>query len=134
MAAALPRSAAKPGVNPLLVAVLVSFGTLFEALNSTALSVALNTVAGNLGATAEESDGIITGYLVANAAVMPLSGWAGDSYVTWEQDDGSCTQVQVKADSDAVAAGLADDLGEFGADGGSVRVKGNVVVLERCTV
>ncbi|WP_176473048.1 DHA2 family efflux MFS transporter permease subunit [Sphingomonas lenta] len=72
----LPRSAAKPGVNPLVIAVLVSFGTLFEALNSTALSVALNTTAGNLGATAEESDGLITGYLVANAAVMPLSGWA----------------------------------------------------------
>ena len=80
MAATLPRSAAKPGVNPLLVAVLVSFGTLFEALNSTALSVALNTVAGNLGATPEESDGIITGYLVANAAVMPLSGWAAQYF------------------------------------------------------
>ncbi len=80
MAAALPRSAAKAGVNPLLVAVLVSFGTLFETLNSTALSVALNTVAGNLGATAEESDGILTGYLVANAAVMPLSGWAASYF------------------------------------------------------
>lgn len=72
----LPRSAAKRGVSPFAVAVLVSFGTLFEALNSTALSVALNTVAGNLGATPEDSDGVLTGYLVANAAVMPVSGWA----------------------------------------------------------
>lgn len=76
----LPRSAAKPGVNPLIVAALVSFGTLFEALNSTALAVALNTLAGNLGATAEESDGLITGYLIANAAVMPLSGWAAQFF------------------------------------------------------
>jgi MFS transporter, DHA2 family, multidrug resistance protein len=74
--AALPRSAAKPGVNPLLIAALVSFGTLFEALDSTALSVALSTTAANLGATAEESDSILTAYLVANAAVMPLSAWA----------------------------------------------------------
>lgn len=73
---ALPRSAAKPGVSPYVVAMLVSFGTLFETLDSTALSVALNTVAGNLGATAEESDTVITAYLVANAAVMPISGWA----------------------------------------------------------
>ena len=80
MAAALPRSAAKPGVNPLVVAVLVSFGTLFEALNSTALSVALNTMAGNLGSTPEESDGVITAYLIANAAVMPLSGWAAQYF------------------------------------------------------
>ncbi|MBB4659660.1 DHA2 family efflux MFS transporter permease subunit [Parvularcula dongshanensis] len=76
MSEALPRSAAKPGVSPLLVAALVSFGTLVEALDSTALSVSLNTVAGNLGVGAEESDLILTTYLVANAAVMPISGWA----------------------------------------------------------
>lgn len=80
MAAALPRSAAKAGVSPYLVAVLVSFGTLFETLNSTALSVALNTLAGNLGATPEESDGVLTAYLIANAAVMPLSGWAAQYF------------------------------------------------------
>jgi DHA2 family multidrug resistance protein len=75
-AASLPRSAAKPGISPYLIAGLVSFGTLFEALDSTALAVALQTVSGNLGATPEESDGILTAYLVANAAIMPVSGWA----------------------------------------------------------
>ena len=59
---------------------LVSFGTLFETLDSTALSVALNTIAGNLGATAEESDTVITAYLVANAAIMPISGWAASYF------------------------------------------------------
>lgn len=72
----LPRSAAKPGVSPYVIAALVSFGTLVEALDSTALAVALNTVAGNLGAGAEESDMVLTAYLVANAAIMPVSGWA----------------------------------------------------------
>jgi hypothetical protein len=64
---------------------------------------------------------------------LPLSGWAGDAYVTWEQDAGACTQVQVKADSDRAATALAGDLEAFGADGGTLRVQGNVVVLERCT-
>jgi len=70
------RSAAKHGVPPLLIAALVSFGTLFETMNSTGLAVALNTIAGNLGTSPEESDTILTGYLVAQAAILPLSGWA----------------------------------------------------------
>ena len=64
---------------------------------------------------------------------LPLSGWAGDAYVTWEDGSGACTQVQVKADSDAAAGTLAEGLEEFRADGGTLRVQGNVVVLERCT-
>lgn len=71
-----PRSAAKPGIPPLAIAGLVSFGTLFETMNSTGLAVALNTIAGNLGTSPEETDTILTGYLVAQAAVLPLSGWA----------------------------------------------------------
>jgi DHA2 family multidrug resistance protein len=71
-----PRSAAKPGVPPLVVAGLVSFGTLFETMNSTGLAVALNTIAGNLASSPENSDTILTGYLVAQAAILPLSGWA----------------------------------------------------------
>jgi hypothetical protein len=64
---------------------------------------------------------------------LPLSGWAGDAYVTWEDGSGACTQVQVKADSDAAAGTLAEGLEEFRADGGTLRVQGNVVLLERCT-
>lgn len=73
---ATPRSAAKPGVPPLLIAGLVSFGTLFETMNSTGLAVGLNTIAGNLASSPESSDTILTGYLVAQAAILPLSGWA----------------------------------------------------------
>ncbi|MBB4088025.1 DHA2 family efflux MFS transporter permease subunit [Sphingomonas carotinifaciens] len=73
---ATPRSAAKPGVPPLLIAGIVSFGTLFETMNSTGLAVALNTIAGNLASSPESSDTILTGYLVAQAAILPLSGWA----------------------------------------------------------
>lgn len=71
-----PRSAARPGVPPLAIAGLVSFGTLFETMNSTGLAVALNTIAGNLASSPESSDTILTGYLVAQAAILPLSGWA----------------------------------------------------------
>lgn len=76
MSEALPRSGAKPGVPPLLIAGLVSFGTLFETMNSTGLAVALNTIAGDLASSPEESDTVLTAYLIANAAILPISGWA----------------------------------------------------------
>lgn len=71
---ALPRAANKPGVPPLVVAVLVSFGTLFEVANTTGIAIGLRTIAGNLGSAPEEADTILTADLVAQAATLPLSG------------------------------------------------------------
>jgi len=73
---ALPRAANKPGVPPLMVAVLVSFGSLFEVANTTGIAIGLRTIAGDLGSAPEEADTILTAYLVAQAAILPLSGWA----------------------------------------------------------
>lgn len=64
---------------------------------------------------------------------LPLSGWAGDTYATWEQGDGACTRVQVAADDDASARALAEGLARFADEGGTVRVDGDRLELERCT-
>lgn len=64
---------------------------------------------------------------------LPLSGWAGDAYATWEQGDGACTRVQVAADDGASARALAEGLARFADDGGTVRVDGERLELERCT-
>lgn len=76
MTQGLPRAANKPGVPPLVVAGLVSFGTLFEVANTTGISVGLRTIAGDLASAPEQADTILTAYLVAQAAILPLSGWA----------------------------------------------------------
>jgi MFS transporter, DHA2 family, multidrug resistance protein len=62
-------------VNPWIVAVAVMFATFMEVLDSTVVNVSLPHIAGNLSATIEESTWVLTSYLVANAIVLPLTGW-----------------------------------------------------------
>ena len=73
-AEALPRSAAGRH-NPWLIAVIVSIATFMEVLDTTIANVALRHIAGSLGAGQDESTYILTSYLVANAIILPISGW-----------------------------------------------------------
>lgn len=70
----LPRSAAGPN-SPWLVAVIVSVATFMEVLDTTIANVSLRHIAGSLAAGEDESTYILTSYLVANAIVLPISGW-----------------------------------------------------------
>lgn len=70
-----PNTAAKPGVNPWLVAVIVSMATFMEVLDTSIANVSLGHIAGSLGAGQSEATWVLTSYLVANAIVIPLSGW-----------------------------------------------------------
>ena len=62
-------------VNPWIVAVSVMFATFMEVLDTTVVNVSLPHIAGNLSATIDESTWVLTSYLVANAIVLPLTGW-----------------------------------------------------------
>jgi len=46
-----------------------------EVLDISIANVALPHIAGNLGATQEESTWILTSYLVSNAVILPISAW-----------------------------------------------------------
>ena len=71
-----PSSAANiPVVNPWIVAVSVMFATFLEVLDTTVVNVSLPHIAGSLSATPEEATWTLTSYLVANAIVLPLTGW-----------------------------------------------------------
>jgi DHA2 family multidrug resistance protein len=74
MPTALPRSAAGKR-NPWLIAVIVSIATFMEVLDTTIVNVALPHIAGSLAASLDEATWILTSYLVANAIVLPISGW-----------------------------------------------------------
>ncbi len=50
-----------------------------EVLDTSIANVALPHIAGNLGASNDESTWVLTSYLVSNAIVLPISGWV----VTW---------------------------------------------------
>ena len=70
-----PCRSEHPHVNPWIVAVAVMFATFMEVLDTTVVNVSLPHIAGNLSATIDESTWVLTSYLVANAIVLPLTGW-----------------------------------------------------------
>src|SRR3984885_12865898 len=63
------------GVNPWLIAAAVMLATFMEVLDTAIASVALPYIAGSLSATNDEATWVLTSYLVANAVVLPASGW-----------------------------------------------------------
>src|SRR3954467_31240 len=67
-------------VNPWLIAVSVMFATFMEILDTTVVNVSLPHIAGSLSASIDESTWALTSYLVANAIVLPLTGWLANFF------------------------------------------------------
>src|SRR6202166_2260897 len=74
-AAPPPAAPWRPKHNPWLIAVVVAMAAFMEVLDTSIANVALPHMAGNLGASNDESTWILTSYLVSNAIVLPISGW-----------------------------------------------------------
>ena len=66
----------KPRVNPWLIAMTVALAAFMEVLDTSIANVALPHIAGSLGASTDEGTWVLTSYLVSNAIVLPLGGWA----------------------------------------------------------
>jgi len=71
----LPSVAPRTGINPWFIAATVMLATFMEVLDTSVANVALPHIAGNLSASVDEATWVLTAYLVANAIVLPLSGW-----------------------------------------------------------
>jgi MFS transporter, DHA2 family, multidrug resistance protein len=76
---ATPTDVWTPKFNPWLVAVVVAMAAFMEVLDTSIANVALPHMAGNLGASNDESTWVLTSYLVSNAIVLPISGWLATS-------------------------------------------------------
>ena len=61
--------------SPWLIATIVSMATFMLVLDTSIANVALRHIAGSLAAGVDESTWVITTYLVANAVIIPISGW-----------------------------------------------------------
>jgi DHA2 family multidrug resistance protein len=66
---------ARPAVSPWTIAGTVMLATFMEVLDTSVANVALPYIAGNLSSSVDEATWVLTAYLVANAIVLPLSGW-----------------------------------------------------------
>ena len=64
-----------PDCSPYLIAAAVMLPTFMEVLDTAIATVTLPHIAGSLSATTDEATWVLTSYLVANAVVLPASGW-----------------------------------------------------------
>ena len=67
-------------VNPWIVAIAVMCATFMEVLDTTVVNVSLPHIAGDLSATIDEATLALTSYLVANAIVLPITGWLASRF------------------------------------------------------
>lgn len=65
----------RPKINRWLITASVMIPTLIEILDTSVANVALTHIQGSLSAGQEEVTWVLTSYLVANAVVIPMSGW-----------------------------------------------------------
>ena len=63
------------GLRRWIIVLGVMLAPLMETIDSSIVNVALPTIQGNLGATLDEAAWVITGYLIANVIVIPLTPW-----------------------------------------------------------
>src|SRR5881394_1127036 len=64
-----------PEVNPWVIVISVMLATFMEVLDTTVVNVSLPHIAGSLSVTPEEATWALTSYLVANAVILPITGW-----------------------------------------------------------
>ena len=74
---AAPEEAAAEAVNPFRWFILVGLITaaILQVLDTTIVNVALPQMAGNLGATSEEIGWVVTGYILSNVIVLPMTAF-----------------------------------------------------------
>ena len=70
----------QPQVNPWIVAVAVMFATFMEVLDTTVVNVSLPHIAGSLSVSTDEAAWALTSYLVANAIILPMTGWIANYF------------------------------------------------------
>jgi DHA2 family multidrug resistance protein len=120
-------------VNPWIVAIAVMFATFMEVLDTTVVNVSLPHIAGNLSATIDESTWVLTSYLVANAIVLPLTGWLARHFGRKRLLMTSVTGFTISS----LLCGLAPNLPMLvafrllqGATGGAMQPISQAVLLE----
>ncbi len=122
-----------PNINPWLIAIAVMSSTFMEVLDTTVVNVSLPHIAGNLSASTDEATWTLTSYLVANAIILPMTGWLAGRF-------GRKRLLMMAVTGFTVASffcGLAPSLGFLivfriiqGACGGGLQPLSQAVLLE----
>jgi DHA2 family multidrug resistance protein len=73
-----PARSAAGDRSPWLIIFVISIATFMEVLDVSVANVALDHIGGSLSASYDETTWVLTSYLIANAIVIPISGWLSD--------------------------------------------------------
>lgn len=73
-----PRAAARPDGYPARVLAVVMLGTVMSALDASVVNVSLPNMMASLGASVDDIEWVITGYMLAFSTFMPLTAWLRD--------------------------------------------------------
>ena len=65
----------RPQATRWLIAIAVMSSAVMEVLDTSVVNVSLPHIAGSLSATLDEATWVLTSYLVANAVILPITGW-----------------------------------------------------------
>ena len=120
-------------VNPWIIAISVMFATFMEVLDTTVVNVSLPHIAGSLSVSIDEATWVLTSYLVANAIILPMTGWLAGRF-------GRKNLLMLSVIGFTAASflcGLAPTLGTLiffrivqGATGGALQPLSQAVLLE----
>jgi MFS transporter, DHA2 family, multidrug resistance protein len=120
-------------INPWLIAVAVMSSTFMEVLDTTVVNVSLRHIAGNLSASTDEATWTLTSYLVANAIILPMTGWLASTFGRKRLLLASVTGFTIAS----FLCGLAPSLGFLivcrviqGACGGGLQPLSQAILLE----
>ncbi|MBU6408901.1 MAG: DHA2 family efflux MFS transporter permease subunit [Verrucomicrobia bacterium] len=69
-----------PRHSPWLVAVGVMLATFMQVLDTSIANIALPHIAGSLSSTPDQATWVLTSYLVANAIILPMTGWLSNYF------------------------------------------------------
>jgi MFS transporter, DHA2 family, multidrug resistance protein len=129
----MPSAPEQPYVNPWIVAVAVMFATFMEVLDTTVVNVSLPHIAGSLSASVDEAAWALTSYLVANAIILPMTGWIANYFGRKR----TLTAAVFGFTAASVLCGLAPTLPALiffriiqGATGGALQPLSQAVMLE----
>jgi DHA2 family multidrug resistance protein len=66
--------------NRWLIAIAVMSSAVLEVLDTSVVNVSLPHMAGSLSATVDEATWVLTSYIVANAIILPITGWLANFF------------------------------------------------------
>ncbi len=128
------HAAEPPQINPWIVAIAVMFATFMEVLDTTVVNVSLPHIAGSLSASVDEATWALTSYLVANAIILPMTGWLANYFGRKTPADGVGRRLHRGLVSVRPGAPLSVLLIFFriiqGATGGALQPLSQAVLLE----